>query len=266
VQPNYVVIDNLRNIRVRVRGPRSLVAGTQAKDISAYVDMTNLSEGSHSIIVHSIIPPSLELIETTPEMALVRLEPIITRTMPVTVDFSGTLTKGLIIDKVNAKLNEAVIKGPKHIVDSVDKLIGKINITDKTSSFSVDAPIIPIGRTGVLAEGITVSPQVAFVEIIIQPDVVKKNLEVKPVFADSLPPGLTLTGFSLDPATVEVRENTSGSNILTTVEYIYTEPIKLSDINIETARTVKIDLPAGVTANPDSVKAIIKVGRIQERN
>ncbi|MDR1702421.1 MAG: hypothetical protein LBR56_06575 [Sporomusaceae bacterium] len=259
VQPNYVVVDNLNTVRVRVRGPRALVAGVQAKDIRAYVDVTNLAEGSHSVNVHALIPSTLELVEAAPEMASVRLEPIITRTLSVAIDFNGTLPKGLIIEKVNTRTSEAVIKGPKHIVDTVDRLIGRIDISGKTASFSVEAPLIPVGPAGVIVEEITVSPQVTFVEIAIEPDVVKKNIEVKPVFAGDLPPDVTLAGISFDPPAIEVKENTGVSNLLPSLAYIYTEPIDLTGIDKDTTRAVKINLPAELTADPDTVKAVIKV-------
>jgi YbbR domain-containing protein len=238
VQVNYVVVDSPSDIRVRLRGPRTLIAGTSSNDITAYVDMTNLSEGGHMVNIRSVIPTPLELIENTPETVIVRLEPIISRTMPVTVDFRGTLPKTTVISHVNARLAEAAIKGPKHIVDSVDKLTAIIDITGKAESFSTEAPLTPIGRNGILIEGLTVSPQVTPVRVDIDSDVVQKTIEIKPIFVGELPVGITLRGMSIDPASVEIRDPSGIGSLLENLENVYTEPINLAEIQRDTSKAV----------------------------
>jgi YbbR domain-containing protein len=117
----------------------------------------------------------------------------------------------------------------------------------------------PTGRGGVLIEGLTVSPQVTSVKVEIEPNIAKKTIEVKPIFIGELPAGKALKVVSFEPAGVEVKDLTGVGSSLEKLEYIYTEPINLSEMSGNTVKVVKVVLPEGLTANPSSVSAQIRV-------
>lgn len=259
VAANYVVFDAPETVKVKIRGPRNVVAGVRSKDLKAFVDAKGLTAGSHNIAVNATVPYSLELIEINPDKVQLRLDPTISRQLPIEVRTTGTSASGTVLGQVVPAQRQVTVEGPRNLVNAVEKILAAVDVTGKTNDITVDAALTPVNHDGKEVEGVTIYPEKTKVTVSLVAAVMKKTLDIKPVTQGELPSGLIIKSIVTQPDKVEITETIPGKG-LGKQEAIYTEAINLADINKDTDKEVQIQIPAGMTGTAKTVIVKIKVG------
>ncbi|BBB91425.1 MAG TPA: CdaR family protein [Methylomusa anaerophila] len=255
---NQVVFDAPEAVRVKVRGPRSTIAGIINREINAFIDLKGVPEGRQSLKVGAAIPASLELIEISPDRIMVRIDTTISRTVPVVAAFTGAATKGMIVEQGYANVDAATVEGPKNSVNMVDKVVANIDLSGRVGDFSGEVPLIPVTKDGKEVDGVSLSPAKTRIEVKLSPGISKKVLDIKPVVQGDLPKGLVLKSITTEPDKVEVSEEGEGKN-LAKLDTIYTEPVNLTLIDKDTSREVKLQYVEGTTGPVANVIVHIKL-------
>ena len=251
-----MLIDAPETVRVKVKGPRSVIAGVTAKDIQCYVDLKDLNEGRHTVKVNTTIPQMLELVEVNPDKAAVRIDVLTARTFPVELRLKGIAAHGTAVVKSSVNPTEVRLSGPKGQLDLVDKVIAFADISNKDADFSTQGTLMAINKDGKEVEGITVTPDTAGIFVNILRQTVKKTVDVKAIVTGSPPQGLIIKKIEVRPDKVEVGAN---KDILDKLDVVNTVPINLADIDKNTTRELKLQLPEGVIATPDAITVEITV-------
>ena len=259
VAADYVIFDAPETVKVKIRGPRSIVAGMRTKDFKAFVDVKGLTEGSHNISVNATIPSSLELVEINPDKVQLRLDTIISRQLPIEVRITGTPAPGTVFGKAVPAHGQVTIEGPKNIVNTVEKIVAAVDLSGKINDITADAVLTPVNRAGKEVEGVTIYPEKTKVTISLTAAVTKKMLDIKPVTHGELPLGLIIKSVVTEPEKVEITETVPGKGI-DKLDAIYTESINLTDNSKDMDKEVKLQLPEGITSTTKTVIVKIKVG------
>lgn len=253
-----VAVDLPDTVRVKVRGSRGIIAGLQAKDMKAFVDVKGLAEGRQSVKVHAQVPASLELLEISPDQLIIRIDTAASRTMPVELRINGLAAEGIAVSKAAVTPQQITVRGPRSLLDSIDKAVATLDIGGKTADFT--APIVPklLGRDGKPIEGLTLAPDKVNVSASLTRGVVKKTVDVKTIIFGELAPGMVLKGIVTKPATVEVSGDSPG---LDRIDFLYTEPISIAGIDKDTVKEAKLQLPEGILASQNSVTVQISISK-----
>lgn len=255
---SYVINDVPDTVRIKIRGPRSIVAGVLNGDLRAYIDVKGLGEGRHTVKVVAAVPSSLELVEITPDKLPLVIDATVSKQLPVEVRVDGAPAKGILTGKVAAANQQVTLEGPKSLVSAVGKVVAPVDLTGKSADFTADARLVPVNQQGKEIEGLTIYPEKTQVSVSLTP-IAKKMLDVKLVTQGTLPDGLVIKGIVAQPEKVEVSETAAGKDS-SKVEVVYTEPVSLTDIRQDTTREVRLLLPEGLTVTPATIKVTIKVG------
>ena len=110
-----VGVDIPDSVKVKVRGSRSVIAGLRGEDIKAYIDLKGMTEGRSAAKVYVQIPVNLELVEVIPDKVHIRLENIVSRTLPVEIRLNGIAPPGIAVAKITASLEKVTVQGSKSI-------------------------------------------------------------------------------------------------------------------------------------------------------
>jgi len=251
-----VVVDTPDSVRIKVRGSRSMIAGLQAQDVTAYLDMKGLAEGRHIAKVSVQVPLSLELLEVNPDKVQVRLDTVVSRKLPVEIRLSGTAATGTAVARVIANPEQVTIEGPRSTVDSADKVILPLDLAGKNADFSVGVFPTVINREGKEVEGLTLHPEKIIISATLVRGLNQKAVEVKPIVYGELAVGTVLRSITVKPVKVEI----SGEpQVIEKVDFIYTEPINVAGINRDTVKEVKLQLKEGMLASQSTVSVQISV-------
>lgn len=260
VMSGLVVEDAPDTVRVKVRGPRSIIAGVMTKDLKSYIDLRGLGEGQHNVRVAAAIPSSLNLVEVSPDKVTVRLDTSISRQVPVEVRLTGSAAAGVAVGKVTARPEQITIEGPKSAVNAVERVVAIVDLSGRQADFTVDVPLKLLNQSGKEVQGLTVYSNKATVTATLVKGPSKKTVDVKPIIYGELASGVQLARITTEPAKVEI---TGDSREIEKIDFIYTEPVNLAGINRETTREAKLQLKEGIVASQDAVTVHIIVGTKQ---
>ncbi|MBP2651509.1 MAG: cdaR [Firmicutes bacterium] len=257
VADSLVPVDTSETVKVKIRASRSVIAGIQAKDLKAYVDMSGLDEGQHVVNIHAGIPAaSAELVEITPERVQVKLVAMISRKVPVEVKFTGELANGLLVDRFIAEPDKVLLEGRRDVLEAVDKVILPIDITGKNTNFSEEITPFVLGKDGREIKGLTIVPEKVSLSATFSQSQSKKMVTVKPVMYGQLAAGIKVANVTSKPAQVEIVGNLQN---LAKIDFVYTDPINITALSADTEKEVKLKLQEGVSTLTKTVTVEINV-------
>lgn len=256
VAASTVIIDAPDTVKVKVRAPRSLIAGLSAKDIKPYIDVRGLSEGRHSLNVNVVLPPSIELVDVTPEKTTFKVDAALQRKLAVAVRMTGTPSTGTVVGKTSVEPGQVIVQGPKSAIDAIDKVVAAVDLTGKTKDIIQEVPVVIYGRDGREIEGLSVNPAKVIIHAAIALIPNKKTVDVKTVIYGDLPTGYKLQRITGTPEKVELQGDPF---VLEKIDFVYTEPININGIDKTIKKDVKLQLKEGVTASPSSINVQIEI-------
>ena len=257
---NLLVFNAPESVRIRVRGPRTILSGVLAKDIKAYIDLKGLGEGRFAVKVHAQAPLPVEVMEVSPDQIMLRTDTYLERLFPVELQFIGDPTADVTIGKTLIIPDRIKISGPGGDVSAVAKVVARVNLQNRATEFTDEVRLIPLGPDGAEVENITVLPEKAKVTAQLFKQLARGNLLVKPTSKGFLAPGFEIAGIVTVPDKAEL---TAVPEVLAKMNQIDTEAFSLEDLILgDNEREVKLILPTGVTSPVSSVKVKIQVRKI----
>lgn len=237
-------------VRVKVRGPRALIVGLGQKDIKAYIDLKGLGDGRNSLTVTANIPLNVELVEVSPSDINFRLDTIVSRQVPVEAKVTGTAAPGGVVAKITYSSPNVTVKGPSEIVDTVVKAMVDVDISGKNTDFTTNGPITLLDARNKKVEGLALNPGEVSTSLAFTPIINKKMVEIKPNIIGVLGKGVVLNKISIMPEQIEISGD---EKTFEKTQFIYTEPINISDITKESVQEVKLQIKDGVLVNKNTV-------------
>ena len=255
-QNNLVVSDMPDTVRVKLRGPRSIIAGVLTKDMVCYIDLKGLTEGRHNVRIITQAPSSLEIVETNPDKVTIRVEAAIKRQLPVEIGLNGSVGTGTAVSRVTPNPEKVTFEGARAAVESVEKVYIPVDITGKTVDFQVTAPVVPVNRAGKEVEGLTLYPDKITVGVAVVKEGINKTVDIRPLTYGDLASGYTLKSITTDPPRIEV---VGLADQVEKLESVYTEPINLSGLKQSVKREMKLQIREGFTITQQAVVVNIEI-------
>ncbi len=259
---NLLVFNTPETVRVRVKGPRSVIAGVLAKDIKAYIDLKGVGEGRYAIKVHAQAPLPVEVVEINPDQVMLRTDTYLERAFPVELQFIGDALAGVTVGKTLVVPDRVKISGPGGNVSTVVKVVARMNLQNKDKDFSEEARLMALGPDGGEVENITIQPAKANVTAQLFKQLARANLPVKPTTSGLLPAGLQIAAMTTLPDKVEM---TAVPEVLAKINHVATEPIA-QELLLEgdNEREVLLVMPPGATSSVDRVRVKIQVKKTNQ--
>jgi len=116
IPSDLMVMDNhVDYVVLRLMGPRTLVSTLDAQDMHLSLDLNGAKAGPASYPLDSgsfSIPRGVTIARITPPVVHLRLEPVIKRTVPVTVRFSNRPPTGYRIAATSVQPESVAVQGP----------------------------------------------------------------------------------------------------------------------------------------------------------
>jgi len=257
VPEGYRVTQDEETVKITVRGVRSLFVNSNDADFHAYVDLRGAEAGKKSYKIRVEMPQGFELVDVYPENVEVTLDPIVHRSVRADINVNGSPASGVTVARVTQASAEVMIEGPSSIVNEVDRLIGYVGLTSKNETdFALQVPLTAINAEGREVSGVTIKPAAMFVSVQMARGLTKKIVTITPVPGDDLNSNLELVAIKPEPLQIEIAGSDS---VIANLTSLNTEKISLADVYKNTNKTVKLELPPGVTVTNHDVLARIIV-------
>jgi YbbR domain-containing protein len=237
-----------QQVNVSLRAPRSvwdqLLAG--GNPIRAVADLTGLDAGEHMVNIQiQITARPVRIVSVTPASLDLTLEPLMTETLPVTLDISGEPAIGFQTGDASLDPDKAVISGPQSAVTQVTQVRATLDVTNLRQSLQASVKLEAVASDDTIVDEVSIHPDTIQVTLPLVPQNGYRDLAVKVVTGGRVASGYRPTSVAAFPAIVTVySENIQLIDSLP--GYVETNVLDLSGAKADIEKQLGLNLPAGV--------------------
>ncbi len=227
-------------VNMRIAGRRNEILQLEKDDIKVSADLRGFQQGVNSIPLEVSQPVNLSIEEIQPQQIKVRLDKIVQRQKPVQITIDGTPTSGYEKGDLVVTPSEVLVEGPESRVNSVTKVVGEIDISDKTENVRTDVPVKAVDSDEKEAIGVEVKTKYVNAYL---PILKVKNVEVIPQVIGEVKDGYKITNIDVQPKVIRLKGR---EDILESINNINTQTINIDEIDQTLVTDVNLILPAQV--------------------
>ncbi|RME91569.1 MAG: hypothetical protein D6770_00070 [Anaerolineae bacterium] len=265
--PTLILTSDLpEQVEVTLRAPRSVWDRLTAEEdsVRAILDLSGLGSGQHTVPIQMqvAIRPA-RIVSITPAEVTLTLEPLTTRTLPISIVLIGEPAIGYQAGEPLTTPDKVVVSGPESLVQRVDRARISVNLTGARESVDESLPVELLDRDGLLLRDLTVNPDHIHVALPISQQGGYRDMAVKVVVTGQVASGYRLSGISVFPPVVTVfSEDPERVNDLPGV--VETQPLDLNNAESDITTRLSLTLPEGISVvGEQSVLVQVSISPIQ---
>ena len=234
------------NVRVSLRGRRSILNAQITKGIKTEGLINNPKEGQNILVVDLKDVDSNVEYTLYPSDKQINLEKKMVIRKSVSVVQTGTLPEGYEIKEIKSNPASMYIEGPKSLVDSITTLMTTLDVSNYDKDFSKKLQVIPVDRDNQEVKGVSINQDTVFVHAIV---VKAKTVPIVLDIPSSENDELKLSGYTIDPPEVVIKGK---ANVIDSIKEIKTEKVELLQLVENPNLKVKLVMLTGVeTQTPE---------------
>lgn len=255
-----IMSDVPRDISLVLRAPASVwtTLNNDQSSVRAWVDLTNLGPGAHTVPVQVQITPRLvRKISQDPVELSISLDSIIAQVFTVNLSVSGTPPVGYEAQRPWVDPTEVKVTGPESVLSTVKEVRAILDITNANQTIIREQVPMLLDAEGKVVSGLTVSPDTVSVN---QPITLLggyRYVIVRTVSTGQVANGYRLTNIFVSPVGVVVFS--SNPELVNNLPgYVETQPIDLSGKEDDFETLVELNLTSGISVVGDP-KVLVQV-------
>lgn len=258
-----IVTQQIPGVDLRLEGNRSELQKLNSSNISVTVDVSKITEpGDHMLAVSpnnirfpgDVSSNAITVASRKPDQIKLEVRQRISKPVPVSVLYSGTVPEGYIADKENSQLDykEIQVTGPADVVDRIVTARVELDLMNRSGTVSENLPITLCDADGQPVDAELITTNTGEVNLTLRILQVKQVELVLNVVDGGGATGQTST-IEMDINTIQV----SGSEaLLQNLERIELGTVNLGEYLQDTTLVFPINLPEGV-GNETGINEVI---------
>ncbi|MEI8306217.1 MAG: CdaR family protein [Chloroflexales bacterium] len=274
VDANGLPSPTLPSVDVVLRTDRNQRTELRPVDIRTVVDLSGFDAGEHVVPVNvqatrSTISFTVPADGVTPSALPVRLEDVVSTTVPIDLKIIGNLPfsfeRGPPQISVNNKdIAQVQITGPQNRVQQVVAAQTTANIEQLRASYQGPLTIEAINSTGQSVDGVQINPSTVTIRIPITSVVGLKLVPVKAAITGLPAAGYTIMSVQVDPPLIAL---TGSSGPLDAVAVLKSEQIDIAGAHSSLVRQARIIFPTGTSpqiGEPGNVQVTVLIAPLSQ--
>jgi YbbR domain-containing protein len=258
-EPTFLLTnDPAKTLTINLRAPRSIWNNLLADrtSVRAVVDLSGMSAGPHTVPVQiQIVQRPVEIVSFSPSNVEVKLEPLLNRSLPITLSVRGDPAVGFRAEEPVANKTNTTISGPESTVKRVQEVRAILDQSQAHEDIEQTVTLLAFDNNELPVNGVTLNPdRVQVTEKIIQRGGYR-NVVVKVVTNGILANGYRLTNISAYPPSVTVF-STDPKIVDNLPGYVETAPINLTGMKDDKDIRISLNLPLGVSIVGDQTVSV----------
>jgi YbbR domain-containing protein len=261
--PNAAVLDVLGNVtNIRFRAPVEAASQLTNGSFRASVDLANVRAQPGGVTVDAAvnlfaIDQRVTIVDYNPTAVRVRIDPLKTSTLPVTVD-SGIVPQGFSVGLPQVTPKTVDVTGASSRVARIQTITARVTIDASGISVDQEAPLVALDEQGGEVPGLRIEPARVHIRITVARDLANATVPVVPAIIGPPPAGYELRGVTVDPVAVGVGGESQAVALLSRLD---TEAVDITGRTSSFATQVAIVTPVGITINGQAtVRVSVSIG------
>ena len=258
----FLIESITKTVDVQLYGRTIQISKISSEDISAVVDLSNISDtGTYSVeVTIKGIGDNISVASVSPQYITIDINEIVEMETEISIDFTGKLKTGYAIIAYSPEVDTAIVSGSEVAIGKIDQIKGIVDIADKDSDFVSAVALKAYDSEGNEITGITIDMP----EINVSVDIaMSQAINILPMTYGTCAEGYYVENIASDPTSITIA---GSDNILADVTEIETEAIDITDKNA--TFTVRADLnpPNGVSIiGRSSVSITVTIAPLEEK-
>jgi len=133
---HYIIEDAPDVARIVLSGPRDTIMAIKADNLRAYIDASGVKPGQNNVTIGFTPPAGMSLVEVKPDTVTINVDEYAERKIPVEIVPIGKFSDDVALKSVTIVPKEVTVSGRKQLVNAVNKVVMKVNISGQTKNFS----------------------------------------------------------------------------------------------------------------------------------
>lgn len=257
-----IVFNVPEKVSVRVRGTRTALADMPLSDIFAFVNLSKLSVGTHTILVNARFARG-DVVQVSPPSVNLFIDVKKDKIVPVTAEIVGSPNKDFAVEEHMLTPSEVKVSGAATRLEALEKIFVPVDVGGRSEDFTVTQKPLAMAKDGMDMQDVLIDPAEIIVRTKLKKRIQTASLPVKVSFKGNLPEGLKLTSATVNPFKVNVF---GAPSVVEPLKELELEPVNLDTVTKDGTIPVKIVLPAGVKAARQTVDVDVTVGENVKEN
>ncbi|MCL2122174.1 MAG: CdaR family protein [Clostridiales bacterium] len=231
---------------IRLSGNRSTISLTAARDLNAYVDLSNAKPGIESYPIYFTLPSGLSTVYVRPETVELSVDMLGTKELPVTCHTLHTVRDGFSYLEPVLDPSFILLSGPQRVLDQITEASITVDLSGRTASYYAELPIVLLDRNNVEfhSSRIDLSAASVVVHVEISESLSSKSVSVRTALSGNVDNRYIVAGMEVEPPTVKI---TGSYSAVSQIEFLNTETIDLSAMTETYHGPVRLVAPPGVS-------------------
>jgi YbbR domain-containing protein len=235
--------------RIEYQAPSDVAEQLTNDSFRASIDLAGIEPhaGAEPVTVPvDVFPvdPRVRVTGYSPPGVSVRLDEVVSRVRPVTID-PGVIPEGIELGPIVAQPNQVIIRGASSRLQNVRSVEGRFVVDASGINIDQDVVLEAFDELGALVPGIEIDPASVRVRADVARQLGHATLPVLPVLTGEPARGKRVDDVSVDPATVTVSGESAAVRQLDSVS---TAPLDVGGQDAELVADVPLVLPDEVTS------------------
>lgn len=232
---------------IRFYAPADVASRISSIDFRAVADLSAVTplEGGAPVLVMvhvTALDPRVKVLDFQPQRVAVRLDPVITRRLPVTVDH-GVVPPGLVLGEPRLSTQTVVVRGASSLLVRVHEVVARATIDPTGINVDGDYDLVALDERGDIVAPVDIEPERIHVRIGVVRELASRTLPVAPRLTGAPPAGFTVRSVVVAPVALTVRGTLDA---IVALEAVATEAITLDGHTASFDRLVPLVPPSGV--------------------
>lgn len=248
----YITSNVPKTVYVRLSGPRNTIINVGPSDIKAYIDLSDVQEGTVDVPIHVEIPSGTELKKQSMTSTKITVDVYTVKEFKLTPHIVGNLDEKDFISELKIVPEKVVVSGARRLIQEVSQAVIEVPVNQRNSDFALMAPIRLYDSEGSPVEGLEMTPWQSNVKVTIGHDAMSK----------SVPLNVNITGqtenktVTIQPTSIQIRGSADTLRSISSID--------LPDINVENMKeekSWKVIIPPvdGINMYPDEIEAVLHI-------
>ena len=246
-----------QRVSVRVRGTRTALADMPVSDIFAFVNLSKLTVGTHTVLINARFARG-DVVQVSPPSVNLFIDVKKDKIVPVTAEIVGSPNKDFMVESHMLTPSEVKVEGAATRLDALEKVFVPVDVSGRSEEFSVTQKPLAMGKDGMDMQDVAIDPAEIIVRTKLKKRIQTATVPVKPVYKGSLPEGLKITSTTVNPFQVNIF---GAPSVIDKTKELQLAPLDLGTITKDATIPVNIVLPEGVSSARKTVDIDITVDK-----
>jgi YbbR domain-containing protein len=243
---------------VRVSATEQAFSELTTADFVAEVNMSGERQptSNKAVTVHVVGRNDVDVIEVSPSSIQVLMDQAVSKQVPVQVNRQGATPQGVVVSSIEANPTTVTVTGASSLVERVASASADVNLTGVRLNQQQQYVLSARDASNVDLRPLLIEPNTADVRVTVSQNDVQRSVPITLQTRGHVAEGYNLTAWSTEPATVTIE---GPVDLLQAITAIDTEEVDLGTLSANLTRSVKLQIPTGITAQRESVNVTLTI-------